>query len=284
MDTRGAIDLDEEFLGRKYHDKSLIRPALIAARRNMGMMATATLLNGGLQGTALTSHVAHGKTFSSASAGFNQTGSLFWAASPVNGAVYNGSLYNNTLSVPYNGCPIFLAGAIGNSLTATTITDTFSSSYTWTLIDSVAIGAGSQNNYIWIGQGGSGLSGTVAINFSGSTDCMGFAVPIIGCSQASGTGAVDVHGHNSGSSSTASGPSLTPSVAGEVGLWFAAALMNTDAFTNGNYKSGAMAMYGPSVAGILETACALPTSAQNPSWGLNGSNYWGTMGAIFKGA
>lgn len=90
------------------------------------------------------------------------------------------------------------------------VADTFSTPYTWTVIDA-NVGAGGALQ-MYIGTGGAGTSGT--INLTGITTGTfpgAIAVACIGASTASGLSAVDVHGINTGLTS----PSRAPTASGE---------------------------------------------------------------------
>jgi hypothetical protein len=105
------------------------------------------------------------------------------------------------------------------------ISDNFSTAYTWTLIQgpNTNFDAQGQQTYIYIGTGGAGTSGTVTVGVSGATSgstWIATASVCSGASTASGLSAVDTSGFNAGGTSTAvTGPSLTPANANEGALY-----------------------------------------------------------------
>jgi hypothetical protein len=113
-----------------------------------------------------------------------------------------------------SGQPIFLAiysfGAF-----APTFTDTFGTSYTYTLVPGTNVNGGGPFISLYIATGGSGATGTITSSAAGgSVFAQGIAVPCVGASAASGTAALDVHGNSSGNS-TAPAISMTPTAASE---------------------------------------------------------------------
>lgn len=104
------------------------------------------------------------------------------------------------------GQPIWLA-FYGTSHAVSTVTDTFSTPYTWTKL-------GNSGYYeSWIGTGGAGTSGTITVTPTASDICGGLAVPLRGCSTSAGAGAVQSHSEGVILSDApgASGYSVTPS-------------------------------------------------------------------------
>jgi len=152
----------------------------------------------------------------------------------------------------------------------TSITDTFSTGYTWTLVQSITgndfIGA------LYIGTGGSGTSGTVTVTTSALETSGAMAVPTVNVS------GVDVSGSNSGTSATPTF-SLTPSAAGECAIY--ACIIDSGSPTinplpaypwinaSANYADLAMYISPPASVSLV---C---------NWGIL-SGHWITLGMILK--
>jgi hypothetical protein len=180
-----------------------------------------------------------------------------------------------------SGQPIVVFWFNNNTIQMPTgISDTFTTPYTWTAVDSpvnttYTIGARS-----YIGTGGAGTSGTITLT-SADLNTAGCAIPLLNASTAAALAAVDVHGSNNGISTTPS-LSLTPSAANECAL--------LAAFTDGAYF---MTIPGSGWAHIpfliSGSYCADVAIAVAPASGValantwtNASTGWVTLGMIVK--
>jgi len=106
----------------------------------------------------------------------------------------------------------------------TSITDDFSTPYSWTRVDQgVNSGAGTTCD-LWIGTGGVGTSGTITVNTASNT-CGGAAVACTGASTAAGLSAVANHANGNGTSTTPTSPSVAGAAAGDGAI----AVMGTSA-------------------------------------------------------
>jgi hypothetical protein len=112
-----------------------------------------------------------------------------------------------------SGQPILVFHATqGSTGTVSSITDTFSTPYTWTKVD----GANTyQDMECWIGTGGVGTSGVITVN-APSAVMGGCAQGFIGASTAAGLSAIDGHTHQSGT--VAPTMSITPTANFEIAL------------------------------------------------------------------
>ena len=109
------------------------------------------------------------------------------AGSPVTQQNQSGN-YTLTMSGVTSGQPILVANLATTNLGATPISDTFSTPYTWTKIDSIA--GSSRAVDLWIGTGGAGTSGVITV--VGSNPSAGAAIPLSGASTGAGLAAIDV--------------------------------------------------------------------------------------------
>lgn len=153
--------------------------------------------------------------------------SLIPAPAPV-GVTFGTPVINNMASrtsytLPMTGVisgqPIFVTH-YGWGTQTPTLSDNFSTPYTWTQVEV------QQNNgqdlWLYIGTGGAGTSGTITVSWTGTQTFGGSAVACIDASTASGLSALDGHSSNtSGASKQASwtSPALTPSTAGEGAIY-----------------------------------------------------------------
>jgi hypothetical protein len=120
-----------------------------------------------------------------------------------------------SISGHVSGQPLIVAiecaGALGGTIT---VTDTFATPYTWTQVIEDTV----QNEFLLIGTGGSGSSGTVTIsNPADSTFGLDTNMKVFGCagaSLASGLSAIDNSAVSSGSLTSIVLPVITPSVNG----------------------------------------------------------------------
>ena len=120
-----------------------------------------------------------------------------------------------SISGHVSGQPLIVAigcaGALGGTIT---VTDTFATPYTWTQVIEDTV----QNDFLFIGTGGAGTSGTVTIsNPADSTFGLDTNMKVFGCagaSTASGLLAIDNSAVSSGSSTSIVLPVITPSVNG----------------------------------------------------------------------
>lgn len=120
-----------------------------------------------------------------------------------------------------SGQPIIvvLSASAGASNTYT-ISDNFSTPYTWTSVVTTVAG-GTISLFMFIGTGGAGTSGTVTATIAagpGNADfpfTTGFAVPCIGASTAAGLSAIDVSGHVDNTAGGSLSLSMTPTAVGE---------------------------------------------------------------------
>jgi hypothetical protein len=129
--------------------------------------------------------------------------------------------YANVTSVAFafgtgsvtSGQPIMLfVSCLYSTSPAPTVSDTFSTPYTWTLVTSTNNATPNSSAFLYIGTGGAGTSGTVtASGFQGGSFPGGVAEPAIGASTAAGMAAIDKYGNNQ----TTSIPALVPTYAGE---------------------------------------------------------------------
>lgn len=107
---------------------------------------------------------------------------------------------------------LFITNASGS--TVPTIADNFSTPYSWTQVQTGLVGGGaSTGQYMFIGTGGAGASGTVTTTLGGTFTAGGQCVACTGASTASGLSAIDTSAllsTTAGSTSYLS-PSLTPS-------------------------------------------------------------------------
>ena len=120
-----------------------------------------------------------------------------------------------SISGHVSGQPLIVAvecvAALGGTIT---VADTFATPYTWTqvVVDTV------QNDFLFIGTGGAGSSGTVTIsNPADSTFGLDTSMKVFGCagaSTASGLLAIDNSAVSSGLSTSIVLPVITPSVNG----------------------------------------------------------------------
>ena len=135
--------------------------------------------------------------------------------------------------VVFFSCSKYFSGSF-----ATTWSDTFSTPYTWTVILNLTSAADANAQLgILVGTGGSGTSGTITIGGAtggGSSGKLtflgGFALPLTGASLGSGAAIVNNYGYVDSSAvsvSSLAGPSITPTVAGSLALWFTAPLSGT---------------------------------------------------------
>ena len=166
---------------------------------------------------------------------------------------------------------------ISSGADATSITDTFSGHYTWTKI---IAGSLPRTNSVWIGTGGSGTSGTVTVNFA-STYAGGIAIPLAGCSTATGAGAIDASG---AALSTGSPPfaslSLTPTAATEIAVYAVDEGGSTD--IPGWLPAGS-ATYNTMVRLRANVLYAPPSGVPLVgTWANSGSSAWGAVGVIVK--
>ena len=136
----------------------------------------------------------------------------------VNDYVADGTATNTlVMSGVTSGQPIIIVwGTLNYNVDTVTITDTFSTPYTWTKLDGDT-STGGYGCETWIGTGGASTSGTITLTTGLSNDSPGsVAIPCIGASTASGLAAIDAHGIQSNSASTTiPSVSLTPTVASE---------------------------------------------------------------------
>jgi hypothetical protein len=162
----------------------------------------------------------------------------------------------------------------------TGISDTFTTPYTWTAVDSPVNATDGIGACSYIGTGGAGTSGTITLT-SASVACGGCAIPLLNASTAAALAAVNVHGSNNGISTTPS-LSLTPSAANECALF--AAFTNTANFTAVPGSGWAHIPLYYSNAYIADVALAVaPASsvALTGTW-TNASNGWVTLGLVVK--
>ena len=140
------------------------------------------------------------------------------AQSVFSGDTFGYAATGFTVAIPAvtSGQPIILTVlSLDQGSLAPTISDDFSTSYTYTLVDTAASLAPA---FIatYIATGGRGTSGTITVTGLTSGINGGTATPCIGASTASGTACIDVHGARNLPmySSTMSTPSLAPSSSG----------------------------------------------------------------------
>src|SRR5450759_1999942 len=179
-----------------------------------------------------------------------------------------------------SGQPIVVIWADRSStLLPSGISDTFSTHYTWTQVDSLAGSAIAMRT--WIGTGGAGTSGTITIT-STSTTAGAFAAPCIGASVAAGLAAVDVHDITSGGVvTTIPSVSLTPTASGEGAVYSA-----LDSFYGfSTFPASPWTHLSTSTGANADLAVdASPTSgtALTTSWTLAGGDNYVTAGMIVK--
>ena len=190
------------------------------------------------------------------------------------------------LSGVTSGQPIVVIHTNFSGDGASSITDTFSTHYTWILLESSTPSQSGLLCEMWLGTGGAGTSGTATINVTSSI-AGGAAVPCVGASTAAGTGAVDVKGvTTSGGSALASpavSPSLTPGAAGEGAIYacqaYSAATGPTSPWTStpinyGAVNYGSLSLYPSPPSG----------SALQTSWSYSSNQNWGCPAVIMKAA
>lgn len=186
-----------------------------------------------------------------------------------------------------SGQPIILAHAVcGTNTLLISVADTFSTPYTWTVIDSNAA-YGALAVRLLIGWGGVGTSGTVTVTApSGSIG--GVAIPMTGASTSAGIGAIDNYGNAYAPSGYYAGmvPPLTPAAAGEGALY---AVLGTYPYSAGGPLVGvtahtAISQYGTTVLTLSRVANPPAGVALGGLWYLNGLPYLVSVGCLVKGS
>ena len=114
-------------------------------------------------------------------------------------------------------------GPSNKNAAISSISDTFATPYTWTIVQSFSDVSGNGDAEIWVGTGGSGTFGKVTINAPNSSGDDRF-VSIVPCTGMATVSPVDKYGKvtPANSSSNIISPSLTPSVGGDIAIYFAA--------------------------------------------------------------
>ncbi len=179
---------------------------------------------------------------------------------------------------------VLLASANSYNMSSISISDTFSTPYTWTVVQTEG-----NSNYaglaIVIGTGGAGTSGTITATVtSGSGYIGGWAVSCNGASTASGLSAVDAYGGAlAGTGTTLSSVSITPTLSGEGVVYAvggnqnitsgpASPWVNTTVNCGGSFPSSVMAstyQSPPSGSALTCTWTAAAANSQNtPTLGL----------------
>lgn len=179
-----------------------------------------------------------------------------------------------------SGQPIVVVYSTLNAPNAPTgISDSFSTPYTWTVVDSESTTATYLRTYI--GTGGAGTSGTITLTCAASTYPGAVAIPCIGASTASGLLAIDVHGGQNVSLTE----SLTPGAAGEGAVYAADAGSGGISTSPGSPWVDTQVHYLGAACGSVATY-ASPTSGSplSATWTTSGSAYLLTAGLIVKAA
>ena len=180
-----------------------------------------------------------------------------------------------------SGQPIFVYVYKWNTSGPISLTDTFSTGYTWTLVDdTIAAGVGS---WLYIGTGGVGTSGVITVNYA-NDHAGAVAVPCSGASTASGLSAIDVHGNNNGSGLTATSPTLTPGASGEGAFmcWGGGTYNPTD--PTGSWTTKDIATSGTRTAGAAWQGSPTSGVGLSTTWVSTSSGAWNAVGAIVKAA
>lgn len=185
--------------------------------------------------------------------------------------------FNLVMSSVTSGQPIFVMRYSWETGGITSITDTFSGSYSWTSVETKT--TGTTRGDLWIGTGGSGTSGTITVN-GGTNACGGIAIACSGASTASGLSAVDSHTNSSGSSTSPS-VSVTPTSATQGILAYMVGFISTadptSPWTSTDMKTGSTIQAG------VATYPSPPASQQTATW-TGTSQSWGTFAAVVKAA
>jgi hypothetical protein len=202
--------------------------------------------------------------------------------------VASGSVNSVNVSGVTSGQPIILI--VDNDSAGLTVSDNFSSSYTWTLVDT-ATGAGAYGTIrkdMYIGTGGYGTSGTITVS---QTVVALEAISCTGASTLAGLNAVDVHTNSYGSGTTITTGSLTPSAINE-GALFSATCGNFANFwvmtaQPSSPWSSTYVVDGGANLGSISLYSGAPTSALSPTWTqggtyASGTPYFLTVGLVLK--
>ena len=164
----------------------------------------------------------------------------------------------------------------------TGISDTFSTPYTWTLVDEYQSDS-SHAGALYIGTGGVGASGTVTATYASGSYPGGIAVPCLSASTASGLSAVDAHAYSDGASAAPASPSLTPTAGGEGAAYFVRAAGVTTASPGSPWSNTALEYSGSQYAGAALYASPPSGVALSASWTQSPSALWAVFAVIVKG-
>jgi hypothetical protein len=138
-----------------------------------------------------------------------------------------------TMSGVISGQPIVVLYLAWSADEPTGISDTFSTPYTWTLVDSLS--ATGERLSTYIGTGGEGTSGVITLTYASAT-VRAVAVPCIGASTAPGLSAIDVHGIASGSATSIDSVYLVPEASGEGAVYVLLASTSLSAFPSSPWQ------------------------------------------------
>jgi hypothetical protein len=193
-------------------------------------------------------------------------------------AVYytNGAVTSFTLSPSgvTSGQPLVLCGGHTTSSSAviSTISDNFSTPYTWTKVTGASEVGSYYGSEIWVGTGGAGTSGTISVS-CGSAYWTGVVVPCIGASTASGLSIVDQSGHTGYSAQTVA-PSLTPTNSGEGAVYSVLGGVGSLGVPGGSWTN---TQWGPSGGTNYGWVSKYPSptqgSALQPTWSGFAASY-----------
>lgn len=176
-----------------------------------------------------------------------------------------------------SGQPIVVAVVQYPTSTPSGISDTFSTPYTWTVVDTpTASSTGLLRTYI--GTGGVGTSGTITVAV-GASYSGGVAVPCIDASTAAGLAAIDVHG---GSATLTQ--SLTPGAAGEGAIYVAFSAAQPSGDPGSPWVNTQIGLGGAEYGDAATYESPPGASALAVTWGGGNSAYNVVAGLIVKAA
>ena len=201
--------------------------------------------------------------------------SMLTFGTPVISNLASGSTYTLAISA-VSGQPIMVCSTSRSLVYVSSISDNFSTPYTWTRVDTTP------GMDLWIGTGGVGTSGTVTVQYGSTYFIGGFAVPCLGASLASGLAAIDVHANATDSTAYPTLSLTASAVADGMVVGCRCDIINAQAPSPPWVES--FATYYGYVLYHLATYNPAPLSALSATWTQTNANTWGTVGAMVKAA